>query len=51
MLMPSSADTTAITQAMAIQMVGSQAGLVAGKIDAFDFVDIVYHTSRGSTVS
>jgi porin len=47
MLMPNSADTTALTQAMAIQMVGPQAGLVAGKINAFDLVDMVYHTGRG----
>ena len=40
-------DTTAITQAMAIQMVDEQSGLVAGKINAFDLVDMVYHTGRG----
>ena len=47
MLIPSSADTTALTQVMAIQMVAPQAGLVAGKINAFDLVDMVYHTGRG----
>jgi porin len=47
MLLPSSADTTALTQVMAIQMLGPQAGLVAGKINAFDFVDMIYHTGRG----
>jgi porin len=47
MLLPSSADTTALTQVMAIQMVGPQAGLVAGKINAFDLVDMIYHTGRG----
>jgi len=40
-------DTTAITQAMVIQMVGEQTGLVAGKINALDLVDMVYHTGRG----
>lgn len=47
MLTPSSADTTALTQAIAIQMVGPQAGLIAGKINAFDLVDMIYHTGRG----
>ena len=40
-------DTTAITQAMAIQRVADQWGLVAGKINAFDLVDMIYHTGRG----
>ena len=44
---PNSDNTTAITQAMAIQMVGEQTGLVAGKINAFDFIDLVYQTGRG----
>jgi len=47
MLMPNSGDTTAITQAMAIQMIGEQTGLMAGKINALDLVDMVYHTGRG----
>jgi porin len=47
MLMPDSDDTTAITQAMAIQMVGPQAGLIAGKVNAFDLMDMVFHTGRG----
>jgi len=38
MLMPNSDNTTAITQAMAIQMVGEQTGLLAGKINALDFL-------------
>lgn len=47
MLYPNQNDETAITQAMAIQMVGPQTGLVAGKINALDLVDMVYHTGRG----
>jgi porin len=47
MLMPNSDNTTAITQAMAIQMVGQQTGLLAGKINALDLVDMVFHTGRG----
>ena len=47
MLIPNLDNTTAITQVMAIQMVGPQTGLVAGKINAFDLVDMVYHTGRG----
>jgi porin len=40
-------DTTAITQAIAIQMVDEQWGLLAGKVNAFDLVDMIYHTGRG----
>jgi porin len=47
MLMPNSDNTTAITQAMAIQMVGEQTGLLAGKLNALDLVDMVFHTGRG----
>ncbi len=47
MLMPNSDNTTAITQAMVIQMVGEQTGLLAGKLNALDLVDMVFHTGRG----
>lgn len=47
LLTPNSGDTTAITQALAIQMLGKQTAVVGGKINANDFVDMVYHTGRG----
>ena len=47
MLMPDSGDTTALTQLIAIQMVSKQVGVITGKLNAFDFVDMVFHTGRG----
>ena len=47
MLMPNSEDTVAITQLIAIQMLSEQVGVIAGKLNAFDFVDMVFHTGRG----
>jgi porin len=47
MLMPDSSDTTALTQLIAIQMVSKQVGVIAGKLSAFDFVEMVFHTGRG----
>ena len=47
MLMPDSDDTTAITQLIAIQMVSKQVGVITGKLNAYDFVDMVFHTGRG----
>ena len=47
MLMPNSSDTTALTQLIAIQMVSKQVGVLTGKLNAFDFVDTVFHTGRG----
>jgi porin len=47
MLMPDSDDTTALTQLIAIQMVSKQVGVITGKLNAFDFVDMVYHMGRG----
>jgi hypothetical protein len=45
--MPDSDDTTALTQLIAIQMVSKQVGVITGKLNAFDFVDMVYHMGRG----
>jgi len=47
MLMPNSDDTVAITQLLAIQMVSDEVGVLAGKLNAYDFVDMVFHTGRG----
>jgi porin len=47
MLMPDSGDTTTLTQLIAIQMVSKQVGVLVGKLNAFDFVDMVFHTGRG----
>jgi porin len=40
-------DTTAITHAIAIQKVAEQWGLLAGKVNAFDLFDMIYHSGRG----
>ena len=47
MLMPDSGDTTALTQLIATQMLSKQVGVLTGKLNAFDFVDTVFHTGRG----
>jgi porin len=47
MLMPDSGDTIALTQLIAIQMVSKQVGVITGKLNAYDFVDMVFHTGRG----
>ena len=47
MLMPDSGDTIALTQLIAIQMVSQQVGVITGKLNAYDFVDMVFHTGRG----
>ncbi len=47
MLMPDSGDTTTLTQLIAIQMVSKQVGVITGKLNAYDFVDMVFHTGRG----
>ena len=47
MLMPNSDDTVAITQLIAIQMLRDEVGVLVGKLNAYDFVDMVFHTGRG----
>jgi len=47
LLMPDSGGVTAVTQAIAIQMLGNEFALLGGKLNAFDFVDMVFHTGRG----
>jgi porin len=47
LLMPSSDDTVALTQLIAIQMVSKEVGILGGKLNAYDFVDMVFHTGRG----
>ena len=48
MLYPNLDDTTtAITHAIAIQKVAEQWGLLAGKVNAFDLFDMIYHSGRG----
>lgn len=47
MMMPSSQDIVALTQLMAIQMLSPELGIAGGKFNAFDFVDMAFHTGRG----
>ena len=46
-IMPGAGDVTALTQALAIQKLGEQAAFVVGKVNAYDLVDMVWHTGRG----